>query len=135
VGCISSFFYGRIKSFLGRKNTIILSYLIIGIMCVLLSFFVELFILIPVLALLGFSLFITYPALASFVSEETHETVEGKTFGLIFTLQLGGGTLLLFIDGFLADIFGIWIPFTMLGFLSLLLAFILLLNYKQPFVK
>lgn len=135
IGCISSFYYGRIKSFLGRKNTLIISYFVIGITCIFLSFFIELFVIITVLALLGFFLFITFPALASFVSEGTHEKAEGKTFGLIFTLQLGGGTLLLFLGGYIADIFGIWTPFFLIGVLSILLALVLVLNYSKSFVS
>jgi MFS family permease len=80
------------------------------------------------------AVFITYPALAAFVSEETHETVEGGTFAIIFTLQLGGGTLLLFIGGFLSDLFGIWTPFALLGSLSLILTVLLLINRKTPFI-
>ncbi len=135
VGCISSFYYGRIKSFLGRKNTLIISYFIIGLSSIFLSLFIELFVIIFVLALLGFSLFITFPALASFISEGTHETAEGKTFGLIFTLQLGGGTLLLFLGGYIADVFGIWTPFFLLGFLSIILSLVLVLNYSKSFVS
>lgn len=135
VGSISSFYYGKIKSFLGRKNTIIISYFIIGFTSIILSLITDIIIVIPILIVLGFSFFITYPALASFISEVTHESVEGKTFGLIFTLQLGGGTVLLFLGGYLSDIFGIWIPFLLLGILSILLAITLLLNHNKSFIS
>ncbi len=84
--------------------------------------------------LLGVSTFLTYPALLSIISEATHESVEGRTFGIIFTLQLGGGTTLLFFGGVLADIFGIGIPFAILGALSLILASLLIINYRKPMV-
>jgi MFS family permease len=84
--------------------------------------------------LLGVSTFLTYPALFSIVSEATHKSVEGRTFGIIFMLQLGGGTMLLFFGGVLSDIFGIWIPFAILGALSLILTSMLVINYRKPMV-
>jgi hypothetical protein len=82
----------------------------------------------------GTAVFLMFPALFSFVSEVTHETVEGKTFGIIFTLQLGGGTVLLFLGGILSDIFGIWIPFLLLGSISMIIAIILIIFYRKPYV-
>ena len=127
IGSISAIYYGRICSICGRKNVIVISYLTIGITCVLLSYFTNIAIIILIMVLLGITVFITFPALFSFVSEISHESAEGKTFGTIFTLQLGGGTVLLFLGGYLSDIFGIWIPFAILGILSLILSVILLI--------
>jgi len=134
VGCISSFNYGRIKNIIGRRNVIILSYITIGITFVLLSYFTNIILIILIMILLGTTVFLTYPALFSFISEITDKKTEGWTFGIVFTLQLGGGTLLLFLGGFLSDIFGIWIPFMMLGVSSLILAFFLIINYSKPIV-
>ena len=77
---------------------------------------------------LGISTFLTYPALFSFISETTDERYEGKTFGYIFTFQLGGGTILLILGGISADIWGIWTPFTLLGLLSLFVAIFFFYN-------
>jgi FSR family fosmidomycin resistance protein-like MFS transporter len=134
IGSISSIYYGKICAVFGRKNVIFLSYLTIGITSILLSYFTDIKIIILIMVLLGITVFITFPAIVSFVSEITHETVEGKTFGTIFTLQLGGSTLYLFLGGFLADIFGIWIPFMLLGVTTLIFSGILLLYRKKPFV-
>lgn len=134
IGSISSLYYGKICKSFGRKNVIYLSYLTIGITSVLLSYFTNIAIIILIMILLGIAVFITFPALASFVSEITHESIEGKTFGTIFTLQLGGSTLYLFLGGFLSDIFGIWIPFMLLGVTTLLFSGILLLYRKKPFI-
>ena len=134
IGSISSFYYGKICAGLGRKNVVYLSYLTIGITSILLSYFTDITIIIFIMILLGFTVFITFPAIVSFISEITHETVEGKTFGTIFTLQLGGSTIYLFLGGFLADIFGIWIPFMILGVTTLFFSGVLLLFRKKPFV-
>ena len=134
IGSISSFYYGKICNSLGRKNVIYLSYLTIGITSVMLAYFTDITIIILIMISLGTTAFITFPALASFISEITHETVEGKTFGTIFTLQLGGSTLYLFFGGVLSDIFGIWIPFMLLGVTTLLFSGVLFVYRKKPFV-
>jgi FSR family fosmidomycin resistance protein-like MFS transporter len=134
IGSIASFCYGRIQNIVGRRNVIILSYLTIGITCILLSYFTNIIIIILIMILLGITVFITYPTLFSFVSEITDKKTEGWTFGIVFTMQLGGGTLLLFLGGFFSDIFGIWIPFMMLGLSSMVLAILLIINYRKPIV-
>lgn len=130
IGAIACLFYGKIQTYLRRKNIITLSYLTIGLMGFLLIFFTSIQIIIIIVVLLGLSTFLSFPALFSFVSEATHETVEGKTFGYIFTIQLGVGTVLLFLSGVLADIFGIWIPFALLAVAGLFATILLFSNRK-----
>ena len=133
IGCITSFSYSKIKSYLGRNNVIIISYFIIGVACLILSFTVNVYIILLIMVLLGFSVFLTYPALSSFISEITDQSSEGSTFGIVFTLQLGGGTILLFLGGFLSDIYGIWIPFVILGIPSLFFSILLMFYRKNKF--
>lgn len=134
MGVIVCFSYGKIQSYLGRRNTLIFAYLTMGLMGFALSIFTDIAILLVIMVLLGISTFITFPAMFSYVSELTHKSMEGKTFGYIFTIQLGGGTVLLFLSGVFSDIWGIWIPFTILGFLSFLVAFVLIGNRKREVV-
>jgi FSR family fosmidomycin resistance protein-like MFS transporter len=130
VGVISSLLYGKIQSYIRREILIVMSYIIIGLMGLLLAITTSIPAIIIIVALLGLSTFLSFPALFSFVSEATHETVEGKTFGYIFTIQLGLGTLFLFFSGLLADIFGIWIPFSFLGIIGLFATLIIFSNRK-----
>ncbi len=134
IGSIVSFFYGKIIDYVGRKNVVIFSYLTIGIMDIAIAFTNSIYVFIFILILLGISIFLSYPALFSFISEITQENVEGKNFGVIFTLQLGGGTILLIIGGALSDAIGVSIPFILLGSISLLFSLILLVLYKKPFI-
>jgi FSR family fosmidomycin resistance protein-like MFS transporter len=135
VGSITSLSYGRIRSFVNRKKLLVAAYFTIGILSVLLAVFTHIIILIVIMILLGIAVFLTYPALFSFVSEVTDESVEGWTFGLTFTFQTGGGTILLFLGGVFSDLFGIWMPFVLLGALSLLFTLVLLSNYQKPFAS
>ncbi|MCK4364465.1 MAG: MFS transporter [Thermoplasmatales archaeon] len=131
VGTIVCLFYGKIISFFGRKKVIIFSYIGMGLMGFALSIFTEVFILIIIMIILGISTFLTYPAIFSYVSEKTDEAYEGKVFGYLFTVQLGGGTFLLFISGVTSDIWGIWTPFFILGVLSILISILLIGNQKK----
>lgn len=133
IGAIASFFYGRITSYFGRKNVIIFCYLTIGVIGFLLTTLTNILVLIIIIILLGIAVFLTFPALASFISEITNISVEGRTFGIIFTLQLGGGALLLFIGGIFSDFYGIWTPFFLLGTVSIILTIILLIRYRTPY--
>jgi MFS transporter, FSR family, fosmidomycin resistance protein len=135
VGSITSLCYGRIRSFIHRKHLLVIAYLLIGTISILLAVFTYLILLVFLMILLGVAVFLTYPALFSFVSEVTDESVEGWMFGLTFTFQTGGGTILLFFGGVLSDMFGIWMPFVLLGSLSLLLTLVLLINYHKPFAQ
>ena len=120
IGTVECLFYSRIISKFGRKKVIIISYITLGFASILLSFFTNLFLLLIIIIILGLSTFLTYPALFSFVSELTDENIGGKTFGIIFTLELAGGTIILFLSGLASDIWGIWTPFMILGVLSLI---------------
>ena len=134
VGTIVCLFYGKIQSYFGRKTIIILAYFAMGLTGFFLAFSTNISIIIFIVILLGISTFLTFPALFSFVSEATHESVEGKTFGYIFTIQMGIGAIFLFLSGIFADLFGIWIPFAFLGLASLIAAIVLFINHKQSYI-
>jgi FSR family fosmidomycin resistance protein-like MFS transporter len=125
TGTIACLFYGKIQTYLDRKTIIISTYLTMGLMGFLLSVSTDLPIILSIIIILGISTFLTFPALFSFVSEATTESTEGKTFGYIFTIQLGGGAMFLFLCGVLSDLFGIWIPFLFLGISSFMVGVII----------
>ena len=135
IGSITSLSYGKIRSYIRRKKLLVASYLSLGVLSISLVFSTNIVLLIIVMIFLGISVFMTYPALVSFVSEVTDESVEGWTFGLTFTFQTGGGTVLLFLSGVLSDLFGIWMPFALIGTLSLVFTVVLLMKYQRPFVQ
>jgi MFS family permease len=131
VGTIICIFYGKIISFFSRKSVVILSYITMGLMAFLLTTITNIPLIILIMIFLGISSFISFPAIFSYVSDITEEELEGKTFGYIFSFQLGIGTILLFFSGLSADIWGIWTPFFILGFFSLLTAILFIINLKK----
>ncbi len=134
IGGLASFFYGRFHAKYGRKKILIGAYLLIGVSGVLITITSMIPIFLILLIVLGLTVFLTYPTLFSFVSEITHESVEGRTFSYVFTLQLGGGTILVFLSGILSDIYGVWIPFTLLGILGIALSTLYLRFYHAHYV-
>jgi MFS transporter, FSR family, fosmidomycin resistance protein len=133
IGSVTSLSYGKIRSRVNRKKILVFAYGILGVFCLVLTSFTHIIILFISMVLLGIAVFLTYPALFSFISEVTHESVEGWTFGLTFTFQTGGGTVLMLFGGVLADAYGIWMPFALLGTMSLLYTIVLLVNFHKPF--
>jgi MFS family permease len=131
VGTIICLLYGKIITVISRKTIVIMSYLTMGVMAYLLTTITDIILIIFIMILLGISSFISFPAIFSYVSEITDDPTEGKTFGYIFTFQLGVGTLILFFSGLTADIWGIWTPFFILGFFSLLTALLFIINQKK----
>lgn len=135
TGTIACLFYNRIQLYFGRKNIVVFSYLTMAIVGFSLCIFTNIYVILILMVLLGLSTFLTFPALFSFISEITHKAIEGRTFGYIFTFQLGGGTVLLFLSGALSDIWGIWMPFFILGFSCSLLFLLLIVSYNKDFVQ
>jgi len=134
IGVIICLSYEKIQMVLGRKNTLIFGYLLTALMGFALAIVTNIALLLLIMVLLGVSTFITFPALFSFVSEKTDKKVEGKTFGYILTIQLGGGTVLLFLSGLLSDLWGIWVPFVALGLMSIFVASLLIVNRNKKLV-
>jgi MFS family permease len=134
IGVITCLLYEKIQLLLGRRNTLLVSYLTIGLAGFALCIFTNIAIILLLMIFLGLSTFITFPALFSYVSEIIDKTAEGKSFGYILTAELAGATILLFLSGWFSDIWGIWMPFAILGAFSLLVGFLLIGNRKKDIV-
>lgn len=101
-GAFVAFFFGRVSRRFGRLRTLTASY---G--CIAVASFVGAMAGVPGVVLfffwtLGSTVFITYPALFSFVAEASHERLQGAAFGVIFGFQLLGGSVGAFAAGSLA---------------------------------
>ncbi|HYS99637.1 MAG TPA: MFS transporter [Thermoplasmata archaeon] len=106
AGSIAAFFFGRVSRRFGRFRVLVASYAAIGIAGLVGGFVENLWVVLVVLWTLGSGLFLTYPAIFSFVSESSHRRLQGAAFGLIFAFQLLGGAIGLFLAGALADVYG-----------------------------
>jgi len=109
----------------GRYRTLVASYAFIGIACLVGVASGSVGVALALFWTLGSAVFVTYPALFSFVAEASHRRLQGAAFGLLFGFQLLGGSLGSFAAGSLASAFRTvgdlesTAPFYLLGFLAL----------------
>ncbi|MGQ0797346.1 MAG: MFS transporter [Methanobacteriota archaeon] len=105
AGATVAFFFGRVSRRFGRFRTLVASYALLGIACVVGATVANEFLVLGAFWTLGSALFVTYPALFSFVSEASHRELKGAAFGFIFSFQLLGGAVGSFAAGALAGAF------------------------------
>jgi MFS family permease len=105
AGALVAFFFGRVSRRFGRLRVLTACYAFIGIACVLGMASGSASVVLVLFWSLGSAVFITYPALFSFVAEASHRQLQGAAFGVIFGFQLFGGSLASFAAGGLASAF------------------------------
>ena len=129
AGAIVSFMYGKIAKILGRYSTIMIAYMIIVLTSAAIGLSSNTHLTIGAFIVYGMALFITYPAILSFVGSTVDERNRTATFSLVSTIQIAGNLSFSYISGFLSDSYGINTPFLLLGgatFLSVIyLAFLI----------
>jgi len=125
AGALVAFFFGRVSRRFGRLRTLTAAYAFVAVACLGAVVSGTVGIALGLFWTAGSAVFITYPALFSFVSESSHERLQGAAFGIIFGFQLLGGSLGSFAAGSLAaglrsvsDLEST-APFYLLGFLAL----------------
>ncbi len=137
AGTVASFFFGRVSVRFGRYRVLAASFLALGIAGLVGGAVGNVWAVIFVLWTLGSALFLTYPALFSFVSESSHRRLQGAAFGLVFGFQLLGGAIGVFLAGVLASAYGTdaatqaAIPFLFAGLLALA-CFAILVVFRPP---
>ncbi|MBI5001399.1 MAG: MFS transporter [Euryarchaeota archaeon] len=119
VGAVFTLVFGRISTRFGRGRAIVTSYLLIIAAGFLVWFLTPLWAAVVAMLMLGAGLFMTYPALFSYVTELTGGKRSEKAFGIVFTAQLTGGFILSYVCGVVSDIYGIKTPFLILGIIAL----------------
>ena len=125
AGTVATFFFGRLSVRFGRYRALVASFAALGVATLVGGTIGNVWIVLVVMWTLGSALFLTYPALFSFVSESSHRRLQGAAFGLVFGFQLVGGAIGVYLAGVLANAFGsdaatqASIPFLFAGLLGL----------------
>lgn len=119
AGSAAAFYFGRLSRRFGRYRSLLGAYAFLAL-AALVAATMGLPLALGALWTLGSALFITYPATFSFVSEASHDRVQGAAFGVIFGFQLLGGAAAVYAAGFLAERLGNdpSIPFFLVSALS-----------------
>jgi MFS transporter, FSR family, fosmidomycin resistance protein len=125
VGALVVFFFGHVSRRFGRLRTLTACYAFIAVASLAAGVSQDTGLVLALLWTFGSAVFITYPAIFSFVAESIHERLQGAAFGVIFGFQLLGGSLASFAAGTLAEGFRSvgdlesTAPFYLLGALAL----------------
>ena len=120
AGAVVSFMYGKIAQILGRYSTIMIAYVIIVLTSVTVGLSGNTHLTIIAFVVYGMALFITFPAILSFVGSTVDEKNRTAVFSLVSTIQIVGNLSFSYISGFLSDAYGINTPFLFLGGATLL---------------
>jgi len=126
AGTVAAFFFGRLSQRFGRYRTLLASFAAMFVASLVAGSVDNVLVVLLTLWTFGSALFLTYPALFSFVAESSHRRLQGAAFGLIFAFQLMGGAAGVFLAGLLADLYGTnealqtSIPFFLVGACALI---------------
>lgn len=120
TGAIFTIVFGKISTRFGRGRIILISYILILASGFMIWMFEYLWTAVLAMFLYGVGLFMTYPALFSYVTENAGEKRSERAFGIVFTAQLTGGFIFSFICGAIADAYSIKTPFVILSMIALL---------------
>lgn len=106
VGTLTSYYYGRLRERFGRYPLMRVGYGVSAIATLGLFFLSDWQVTLPLLVVFGAVLFLTYPALFAVVTDATDESERGTAFGILFGFQLGGGAVVVYVTGLVADVTG-----------------------------
>jgi MFS family permease len=115
AGAVSSFLYGKISDLLGRHRTITIAYVVVVVTSLTLGLSGNAHLAIGAFVVYGTALFVTYPAILSFVGSTVGEKNRTAAFSLVSTIQILGNSTFAFVSGFLSDAYGINTPFILLS--------------------
>ena len=120
AGTVASFMYGKIAPVLGRHSTIMIAYVVVVLTSVTVGLSGNTHLTIIAFVVYGMALFITYPAILSFVGSTIDAKNKTAAFSLVSTIQIVGNSSIAYTSGFLSDSYGINTPFLLLGGVTLL---------------
>ena len=104
VGTITSYYFGVMSTRFGKKQLLAMGYLASLVAILVMALTAEWFLITPALVIYGAFLFMTYPALFSYLTEVTEVGERATAFGILFGFQLGGGAVFVFLSGIVADL-------------------------------
>ncbi len=132
TGTFATFMYSRVRKHIERGRLFTLCYsgmILSGVLLFALPKGLDVA-LYPIAALLGVSLFITYPIMFSEISEGAGEGEHTKHFAYAFTAQLAGGVAFITVGGAVADRLGINTPFALTASAAMVILFMFMTRQR-----
>ncbi len=105
VGTVLALSFGVLSRRFGRFALTLAAYPSLGAGCLVVALAPDLAVALAALLTLGAGLFLTYPAIYAFASEQSHAKLQGAAFGFVFFFQLLGGAIGSLAAGTVAAVF------------------------------
>jgi MFS family permease len=134
AGATVTIFYGRISERIGRPATILAAYSAIILTSFTLGSTDNIGLTVAAFIIYGVSLFITFPAILSFVGSTMAAKNRTAGFSLVSNIQIVGNSIFAFISGFISDAYGIHSPFLLLGGITVLVVVYLIVIINKGLV-
>jgi MFS family permease len=122
IGAIMTSIFGLISRLMGRRRLSLSSFLGASFFLILLGLSSSLPMSVVSLFFFGFFLFSIYPAFQSYVGNEVRSKNQILAFSIVANIQMLAGAMIVLIDGFLSDRFGIHTPFLFLAVLGIVVS-------------
>ncbi len=119
IGTVMTYFFGFLSQRFGRLKLSLYAFSGATVFLFLLGFAPVMELALLSLFFFGTFLFLVYPGFQSFVGNEVPAKNQAQAFSLSANVQMLSGALVVLIDGFLSDTFGINSPFIFLGILGI----------------
>ncbi len=132
IGTVMTYFFGYLSRRFGRLKLSLYAFSGATVFLFLLGFVPAVGLALVSLFFFGIFLFLVYPGFQSFVGNEVPAKNQAQAFSLSANVQMLSGALVVLIDGFLSDTFGINSPFVFLGILGVLVSLFYL--SKSPYL-
>jgi len=118
MGIVGALVSGFLIDNFGERFTILSSCLMLTLTSTVVMFVDEIYLVVPVICVMGFPLLEFWPAFYSHIAKSTSKSSMALVYGTIFALTWGGGALFPYIGGAIADFFGLKSIYTLVAVLS-----------------
>jgi predicted MFS family arabinose efflux permease len=122
IGTVMTYFFGFLSRRFGRLKLSLYAFSGATFFLFMLGFIPVRELALVSLFFFGAFLFLVYPGFQSFVGNEVPANNQAQAFSLSANVQMLSGALVVLIDGFLSDTFGINSPFVFIGILGILVS-------------
>jgi MFS family permease len=119
IGTVMTSIFGLVSRLVGRRRLSLSSFIGATVFLLLLGLSPSIELSVVSLFFFGFFLFSIYPAFQSYVGNVVRSKNQILAFSIVANVQMLAGALIVLIDGFLSDRFGIHTPFLFLAALGI----------------
>jgi MFS family permease len=131
IGSLMTYAFGYLSGKFGRWKISLFGFIGSTFFLFLLGTVDRLELAMVCLFLFGVCISLIYPAFQSFVGNDVPSWNQPQAFGLVANIQMLTAAIVVLIDGFLSDLFGIKSPFIFVSLLGMLVSVFYLMMHRS----